>query len=365
MTVGHGSDTIRGKPEAAGRASDDAAGRREMPFVSVIVVARDEEASIGSCLARLVAQDYPADRLEIIVADGMSTDRTKEVVEGFPAGEIPLRVLPNPGLGRTQGLNVAVRAARGDVIARVDARTLIESDYVSRCVDTLAKTGADNVGGVQRAVASVDGSPTQRAIAISLAHPLGVGGAQFRLGRRSGCVDTVYLGCFRRDVFERVGLFDEGAPIISEDTDINYRIRKSGGKVYLDNEIMASYVPRDNLKDFWRLYVRYGGGKAGFLLKHGTLAAPRQLALALFVAALGVLALLSPFSRLGWQLFLGLLGVYALGNLLVSTSVALRAAKPSLLPYLALAFACIHFGWAFGFFRRLTQRQRPGKYWKY
>lgn len=337
----------------------------DLPFVSVIVVVRNEEANIAQCLRQVIAQDYPADRLEIIVADGMSTDRTREIVERFSGGEIPLRVLPNPGMGRTQGLNVAIRAARGDVIARVDARTLIESDYVSRCVDTLLKTGADNVGGVQRAVASVDGSPTQRAIAISLAHPLGVGGAQFRLGRRSGSVDTVYLGCFRRDVFERVGLFDERASMISEDTDINYRIRKSGGKVYLDNEIIASYVPRDNLKDFWRLYVRYGGGKAGFLLKHGTLAAPRQLVLALFVAALGGLALLSPFSRLGWQLLLGLLGAYALGNLLVSTSAALRVATPSLLPRLALAFACIHFGWAFGFFRRLTQRPRPGEYWKY
>ena len=262
-------------------------------------------------------------------------------------------------------VNVAIRAAQGDVIARVDARTLVGTDYLSRCVDTLLSTGADNVGGVQRASQGGDGSPTQRAIGISLAHPFGVGGAQFRLGRKSGRVDTVYLGCFRREVFDRVGLFDDDAPIISEDTDINYRIRKSGGTVYLNSEITASYVPRDNFKDFWRLYVRYGGGKAGFLLKHKRLAAPRQLVLALFGGSLGVFALTSPLSRLSGQLFLALFGAYVLTNVVVSASISLRKARPSLLLRMPLAFGCIHFGWAFGFFRRLVQRPRPGQYWKH
>lgn len=336
-----------------------------LPFVSVIVVVRNEETNIARCLTEIVAQTYPVDRLEIIVVDGMSTDRTREIVRGFPPGRIPLCMLTNPGMGRTQGLNLAIRAARGDIIARVDARTHIRPDYLSRCVETLVRTGADNVGGVQRPIDGPNASPTQTAIAMSLTHPLGVGGAQFRLGKKSGCVDTVYLGCFRREVFDRVGLFDADAAIISEDADINYRIRKSGGKVYLNSEIAAYYVARDKFKDFWRLYVRYGGGKAGFLLKHRTLAAPRQLALALFVGALGVLSLLSSFTRLSWQLFLGLLGTYVLGNLLVSSSLAIRARRSSLLPRLALAFACIHFGWAFGFFRRLAQRPKPGEYWNH
>ena len=232
-------------------------------------------------------------------------------------------------------------------------------------MDTLRRTGADNVGGVQRPIERVDASRTQRAIGIALGHRLGVGGAQFRLGGASGFVDTVYLGCFRREVFDRVGLFDADAAILSEDTDLNYRIRRAGGGVYLNSEITAAYVPRDNFRDFWRLYGRYGGGKAGFLLKHRTLAAPRQLALALFVGALGVLTLLAPFSRVSRQLFLGLLGAYVLGNVLVSLSIAVRERRLSLWPRLALAFACIHFGWAFGFFRRLAQRPKPGEYWKH
>jgi len=154
-------------------------------------------------------------------------------------------------------------------------------------------------------------------------------------------------------------------PIISEDTDINYRIRKSGGTVYLNSEITASYVPRDNFKEFWRLYVRYGGGKAGFLLKHKRLAAQRQLVLALFGGSLGVFALTSPLSRLSGQLFLALFGAYVLTNVVVSASISLREARPSLLLRMPLAFACIHFGWAFGFFRRLVQRPRPGQYWKH
>ena len=347
------------------RFAESVEAATNLPFVSVVVVARNEEKTIAQCLAQIVAQDYPSDRLEIVVVDGVSTDRTRDIVERCSAGALALRIVSNPSAGRAQGLNLGIRAARGDVIARIDARTLIGSDYLSRCVETLLKTGADNVGGVQRPVERRDAPPTQRAIGISLAHPLGVGGAQFRLGRKSGCVDTVYLGCFRREVFDRVGLFDADASIISEDTDINYRIRRAGGQVYLNSEITASYVPRDNFKDFWRLYCRYGGGKAGFLLKHRTLAAPRQFALALFVGTLGTLALFSPLSQLSRQLFFGLFGGYALGNALVSASIAVREARVSLLPRLVLAFACIHFGWAFGFFRRLAQRPKLGEYWKY
>ena len=353
------------RPDSEGVVNHGSVSQTEMPLVSVIVVVRDEEANISGCLAQLVAQDYPADRLEIVVVDGMSTDRTREIAETFATGKVSLRVVANPGMGRAPGLNVAILAARGDLIARVDARTRVGPDYVSRCVETLERTGAENVGGVQRPLGNGDGTLTQEAIRISLAHPLGVGGAHFRLGRKSGYVDTVYLGCFRREVFDRLGLFDADAPIIGEDADINYRIRKAGGKVYLNSEIIGHYIPRDNYKDFWRMYFSYGAGKAGFLLKHGTLPAPRQLGLALFVGALGVLALAWPLERLSGQLFLGLLSAYVLGNLFVSASIALRAARFSLVPNLALAFACIHFGWAFGFFWRLAQRPKPGEYWKY
>src|SRR5437899_10995058 len=120
-----------------------------LPLVSVIVVVRNEEPNMARCLSQIARQDYPRDRLEVIVADGMSTDRTREIADSFLAGGIRLRVVTNSGLGRTQGLNLAIREARGSVIARVDARTVIDADYLRRCVQTLLETGADNVGGVQ------------------------------------------------------------------------------------------------------------------------------------------------------------------------------------------------------------------------
>ena len=205
----------------------------------------------------------------------------------------------------------------------------------------------------------------QQAIRIALSHPFGIGGAEFRRGRQSGDVDTVYLGCFRREVFEKVGLFDETASILSEDTDINYRIRGAGGRVYLNSDIVAYYDSRDNFLDFWRVYVRYGGGKAGFMLKHGKLMAARQVALAAFVGSLAVLGLASVFSWVSLVALIVLLGAYVAGNLLISAASAIRATRPALLPGLFLAFACIHFGWGFGFLRRLVQRPRPGTYWRH
>ena len=257
------------------------------PFVSVVIVVRDEEANVARCLRQILGQDYPHERLEVIVADGMSTDRTRQVAETFGGDDVKIRILANPAFGPAQGLNLAIGAASGSVIVRIDARTVIGRDYVRRCVETLIATGADNVGGVQRPLPS-SGGLVRRAIELAMSHPFGVGGAEFRRGRRSGDVDTVYLGCFRREVFERVGLFDEA--VVSEDSDINYRIRRGGGRVYLNADIVAYYDTRENFRDFWWLYVRYGRRKAGFLLKHRRLAAARQVALASFVGCLAVSA---------------------------------------------------------------------------
>lgn len=338
------------------------APREKLPLVSVVLAVRNEEPHIKRCLGQLVAQNYPHDRLEIIVADGMSTDRTREIVENFKGNGIPVRLLLNPGLGRAQGLNVAIRAAKGDVIVRIDARTVVAPDYVSRCVRTLLTTGADNVGGVQRAVAR---NVTQEAIGLALAHPFGVGDAAFRLGKKSGFVDTVYLGCFRREVFDKVGLFDEDAPVISEDSDINYRIRKAGGTVYLDKDIVAYYFPRETVCDLWNQYFRYGGARAGNLLKHKRLTSWRQTVAPLFLFSL-VLFLILAFVDLRFlSIFWSILGLYLLADLSVSLTLTLQQRSLALFPRLVLVFPCMHLAWALGFWKRLLLPVQPGTYWKY
>jgi len=339
-----------------------AAWRGRTPLVSVIVVARNEEANIGACLEGILSQDYPPDRMEVIVLDGMSGDRTREVVAGFAHRGVPVRVVPNPARQRTHGLNLGIQAARGEVICRIDARTRIPSTYVSSCLRAMRETGAEAVGAAMRPIAE---TLTQEVIGIAMSHPFGVGGAQFRLGKKSGFVDTVYLGLYRRDVFDHVGLFDEAAPVISEDTDLHYRLRRAGGKIYLDAGIPVYYKPRETFPSLWRLYFRYGGARAGYVLKHGRFTSWRRLVPPAFVLALAGLGAGALIDRhLLWPLAV-VVGVYLAAAVGVSSAVAIRRGKLGLLGRLCLAFPCMHLAFGFGFWRRLLQRPKPGTYWGY
>jgi len=335
------------------------AASSEAPFVSAILVVRNEESNIGRILGQIFGQDYPSSRLEVIVVDGQSEDRTAEIASSFSVSNGKPILIRLSERGRSQGLNRGILAAKGEVIVRVDARTSIESDYISRCVETLEQTGADNVGGVQCPIAE---SHRQEAIGLALSHPFGVGNAQFRLGRKSGFVDTAYLGCFRREIFNRVGLFDEQAVVISEDSDINQRIRKAGGAVYLNNQIKAYYYPREKLGDFLRLYYRYGGARAGNFLKHKTLTSWRQVIPPLFLLMLvssGAISLVN-----GHYVFWSVLTAYFLANLTFSAMIASNRRKLVLIPLLMCAFAYMHFGYAAGFWKRFLTPAKVGEFWK-
>jgi glycosyltransferase involved in cell wall biosynthesis len=317
----------------------------------MIVPVRNEERYVGRCLSRLLRQDYPADRLEIVVVDGISEDRTRQIVEDVRRGHVAmqpvLRIIDDPGRERTTALNAGVRAAAGEVIMRVDARSMVPLDYVRRCVETLEATGADNVGGIQQPIAE---SPMQEAIGLAMSHPFGVGDAQFRIGKKSGFVDTVYLGSFRREVFRRVGLFDDVVPVLSEDSDINQRIRDRGGTVYLNTEIRPGYYPRETLRDLIALYFRYGVARAGNVLKHGKLTAWRQAVPPLFVLVLATLGLLGLVHEAFGAGFAVVLGAYVLADVGASTSLGARSGKWRLWPRLLAVFPCMHFAWAIGFF---------------
>jgi glycosyltransferase involved in cell wall biosynthesis len=380
--------------ETALQADDDPLYGR-LPLVTVVIPVKDDEEYIGGCLSCLERQGYPRERTEIIVVDGLSRDATRGVVEGFierlgrkeaetqrrPPGRwsavVPyIRMVDNPKGQRTSALNIGIKEARGELIMRMDARTTVEDDYLERCVRTSIATGADNVGGVQRAVAAPDIARTgvrkdearrltQLAVGAALSHPFGVGNARFRLGGRSGYVDTVYPGCFRRKVFDRVGLFDEGSAVISEDSDMNQRIREAGGKVYMDAGITAYYHPRDSFGDLWRLYFRYGGAKAGNLKKRRRLTATRQMVPPLFLLALVFLPPLGAFE--GWFLRLWTITalLYAATDVTVSllTATTLQGPRLRLFGLLIRIFPVMHVAWAAGFWWGLLKRQRPGVYW--
>lgn len=321
---------------------------------------RNEERWIASCLTALARNSYPHHLLEVLVVDGMSEDRTRQIAGGFAGERWQLRVIPNPRLTRPAALNLGIGEARGQVILRLDARTLVPPDYVSKCVETLRTTGADNVGGVQKPIST---TPMQEAIGLAMATPFGVGNAQFRLGRRSGFVDTVYLGCYRREVFDRLGLFDDRAAVISEEGDMNQRINQSGGRVYLNTAIQAGYYPRERLREQARVYFRYGGSRMGTILKNGGPTSFRQLvapAFLVFLIILGIGAVFHPWPRI---VFSAGAALYLTCDLGISASLALRHKKPGLFPRLFITFPCMHFPYALGFLKRLVQRPKPGTIW--
>ena len=276
------------------------------PLVTIAMPAFNEERFIEACIASVQQQDYPRDRIEILIADGRSTDRTREIVARLAAEDPRIRLIDNPARLQAAGLGLLVKAAHGDVLVRMDVHCEYAPDYVRRCVETLERTGADNVGGAQRAKAKTF---FQRALCAALASPLGVGGAKYRSEDAEGFVDTVFLGAFRRKVFEAVGLWDPGA-ITNEDAELNQRILDTGGQIYLSRDIRVHYFPRDSYKSLAKQYYRYGRGRARTLLKLGRFPTLRPLLPFGMVAGAGALVMFPPL----WPLAPLAFATYALAT---------------------------------------------------
>ncbi|MDE5766902.1 MAG: glycosyltransferase family 2 protein, partial [Clostridia bacterium] len=214
-------------------------------FVSVVMPILNEEKYIENCINSLLMQDYPADCMEWIFVDGCSTDRTLEILNEFYT-KYPhlIKILNNPKRIVPCAMNIGIAASTGKYIIRLDAHAEYATDYISKCVECLNTVDADNVGGVAQTKSK---GFTGNAIAKMLSSKFGVGNSQFRTNGKSGYVDTVPFGAFRREVFSQYGGFDERL-VRNEDNEINYRIRKNGGKVYLSDDINLTYYCRDSVK---------------------------------------------------------------------------------------------------------------------
>ncbi|MBA3457533.1 MAG: glycosyltransferase family 2 protein, partial [Deltaproteobacteria bacterium] len=261
-----------------------------LPRVTIAMPAYNEENYIETCIASVQAQDYPRDQIEILVADGRSTDRTREILARLTASDPRIQVIDNPDKIQAAGLGQIVKQSTGDVIVRMDVHCEYAPDYVSKCVDALEKTQADNVGGAQRSKAKTF---FQRALCAALNSPLGTGGVKYRHEGGEGFVDTVFLGAFRRRVFETVGMWDPKA-ITNEDSELNQRILESGGKIFLSKDIKVHYYPRDSFKKLAIQYFRYGKGRARTLIKLGKYPTLRPMGPFLLVTGLASTLLLPP-----------------------------------------------------------------------
>ncbi|MEZ4295986.1 MAG: glycosyltransferase family 2 protein [Polyangiaceae bacterium] len=310
------------------------------PFITIAMPCLNEEAYIEACIRSVAAQDYPRDRMEILVADGGSTDRTREILATLAEEDPRIVVIDNPEKIQAAGMNEIIRRAKGEVIVRMDVHCEYAKDYVSKCIDALERSGADNAGGAQRARAR---TWFQKALCAALTSPMGVGGASYRSAENEGYVDTVFLGAFRRRVFETVGMYDPKA-ITNEDAELNQRILSAGGKVFLSKDVVVHYFPRDSFTKLAQQYYKYGRGRARTLLKLGKFLSVRPALPFMMVVGGAVLLATSPIQPLTPFVF----GAYGLGAAVEAVRVGYKEGLPAI-PIVWAIFPTLHISHGIGF----------------
>jgi succinoglycan biosynthesis protein ExoA len=318
-----------------------------LPSISVVIPVRNEAEHLGLALQSILDMQYPGD-LEILVADGASTDATAEVARSFGP---EVKVVDNPTGTTPSGLNRAIEASSGTIILRCDAHSLLPQNYALTAVRLLKETGAGNVGGVQRAIGT---TPLQRAIAFAMTSRAGTGDATFHRGGPPGETDTVYLGVFQRSILDQVGLFDETL-IRNQDYELNYRIRASGSTVYFSPELSVEYRPRPSLRRMASQYFQYGQWKRHVVAIHPGSLRLRQLAPPILVLALVASAALG-LSGQSWAWALG--PTYLAGLIGVALIWLVKERRPAAL-LMPAALLTMHLSWGTGFLKGLSRSQRP------
>jgi succinoglycan biosynthesis protein ExoA len=322
-----------------------------LPFVTVMMPIRNEAAFIERSLGAILAQDYPPDRMEILIADGRSDDNTLEIIQQINT-EKRVRVIDNPGIIQAIGLNRLIEQAQGEYLIRVDGHTVIAPNYVRECVRLLQETGAANVGGPMNPVGE---TRMGRAIAAAGRSPFAVPSA-FHVSSRPQYTDTVYLGAWPREILLKLGGYREMRQ--NEDYELNVRIRQAGGRIYFSPTIQSLYYGRQTLRALWRQYYRYGRSKVKTLRLHPRSLRPRQIVAPLFVAGLilgPIISLLIPTLA---SVFFAAVGAYVAANIFFSLRQASQHGW-DLLPLLPFAFLTIHLSWGLGFWIELLLPDTP------
>jgi succinoglycan biosynthesis protein ExoA len=312
-----------------------------LPFVSIIVPVYNEAAYIKQCLESILRNEYPRDRFEILVIDGGSTDGTHEIIEQMAKQYPQIIILKNYKRIQSVAMNIGIRNSRGEIIIRMDAHTLYAPDYIPRCVELLETTDAANVGGVLRAVGT---NYISKIIAVAVTTPFGIGNAYYRYAEKEMWVDTLFPGAWRKSTLEELGGFNEEWAV-NEDYELNYRLRKAGGKILLSPKIKCWYYVRPSLKALTRQYFRYGFWRAKTVVTYPDSLRWRQLAPPGLVISLLLSLGILPVK---WMLGIIAPALYLAANLLASTWTASRKGW-KYLPLLPFVFATIHLSWGIGF----------------
>lgn len=329
---------------------------QEFKSLSIIIPVFNEEDTIVKCIESLIDGDYPLQKLEFVIADGGSTDKTVQKIQEFSYKnpDLKIKVVDNPDKTQGYGLNIAIMNVdeNSEIIIRVDAHSVYPRNYLTDCVKTLLESGADNAGGVMLPVGR---TPLQKAVAFCMTHPIGVGNAKFHLGNDSGFVDTVYLGCFKKTIFSKIGLFD---PLMTpnEDAEFNLRILKNGGRIYLNSSIKVMYYPRNTVKKLIIQYFRYGMGRCRTFKKHKQFTSYRQIIPPLWV----ITTLASLLAGFYYKLFYLPIGLYlfVLVSIAIKNALVHKALENLISP---LCFVIMHYAWGTGFIFELMKNSKISK----
>lgn len=331
-------------------------------FVTGIIPCYNEEKFIAKCLDSVVANDYPKENLEIIVIDGMSIDRTREIINEY-AKKFPfIKILDNPKKYQVSAVNIGIKNARGDIIVRMDAHATYKSTYITKCVKYLIEYNADCTGGMWKILPEND-SIIANAIVLILANPFGTGNSYFKIGiKKPREVDTVFGGCYRKEIFEELGFLNENL-VGSEDFEFNSRLKRAGKKIVLFSDIIAFYYPKSRLFDFLRHNIR-DGIWAIYPLKFGVVLKLRHYLPFLFIGGLIILGILSFLIKFFLYLFLAIIILYAVLSLCFSLMISIREKNIKLLFPLIAAFLCRHFGYGLGSIWALLKVMPTKKFWR-
>lgn len=319
-----------------------------LPDISIIIPCYNEHDYIERCLDSCLKNDYPIEKVEILVVDGMSTDGTREIIMRYAKDHSYIKLIDNLDKITPVALNLGINAAKGEIIIRLDAHTVYEESYFSKCIQYIYEYEADNVGGIINTLPRKD-SKIGKSIALSFSHPFGSGNAYYKTGYSDEpkWVDTVPFGCYRREVFEKIGLFDVRLSR-SQDMEFNKRLIRSGGRILLVPSIVSKYYVRSDIKSyylhnyldgFWSIYP-FRFVKEPVSIRH--------LVPLLFVSSVLMSSALSVFSKLPRRVLLIILCLYSSISLIVSFNIAKKENDCTLLPLCFLSFLIRHIGYGIG-----------------
>jgi succinoglycan biosynthesis protein ExoA len=317
--------------------------------IAFVVATLNEEKAIHGCVRSLLDQEYPPEKIEVVIVDGGSTDRTRAIVSGLAASDARVKLADNPRRIAATAFNIGIAATTSDVVSLVSAHSTTDPDYARILDDAFHRSGASLVGGRSRAATDVAAGPMAEAIVRATTSPLGQGPAHHRYSDRPGWVDTAFPGAYRRELLVELGGFDESL-VRNQDDELNLRARLAGHRMWYEPCLRSNYQPRLTLRALWRQYYQYGWWRWATVRKHGRVASARHLVPAALVAGLAVgplVAVVAPQRRLVATAWVGGLATW-LAVLLIA-GWRERDSRPAVAARVPTVVACLHLSYGCGF----------------